>query len=86
MPLTDLRCAKKIVTELAMLDVLPPKADGGFLLRERALGVSVAKFQAATAGRLELPAEGRGTGNAGRIGRNFVFFPRRSAWPGYGSR
>ena len=84
LPLTDLRCAKKIVTELAVLDVLPPKADGGFLLR--APGVSVAQFQAATARRLELPAEGRGAGNAGRIGRNFVFFPRRSAWPGYGSR
>ena len=33
-------------------------AGGGFLLRERAPGVSVAQIQAATAGRLELPSTG----------------------------
>ena len=58
LPITGLRCVKKIVTELAVLDVLPPEAGGGFLLRERAPGVSVAQIQAATAGRLELPAGG----------------------------
>ena len=58
MPIAGLRCVKKIVTELAVLDVLPPEAGGGFLLREWAPGVSVAQFQAATAGRLELPAGG----------------------------
>ena len=55
LPITGLRCVKKIVTELAVLDVLPPEVGGGFLLRERAPGVSVAQIQAATAGRLEVP-------------------------------
>ncbi len=58
LPITGLGCVKKIVTELAVLDVLPPEAGGGFLLVERAPGVSVAQIQAATAGRLELPAGG----------------------------
>ena len=58
LPLTGLRCVKKIVTELAVLDVLPPEAGGGFLLRERAPGVSVEQIQAATAGRLEVSHDG----------------------------
>ena len=58
LPLTGLRCVKKIVTELAVLDVLPPEAGGGFLLVERAPGVSVEQIQAATAGRLEVSADG----------------------------
>ena len=58
LPITGLRCVKKIVTELAVLDVLPPEAGGGFRLLERAPGVSVAQIQAATAGRLEVPASG----------------------------
>ena len=52
LPLTGLRCVKKIVTELAVLDVTPD----GFVLRERAPGVSVAQIRAATAGRLVVPA------------------------------
>ena len=48
LPITGLRCVKKIVTELAVLDVTPD----GFVLRERAPGVSVAQIRAATAGRL----------------------------------
>ncbi|NML67768.1 CoA transferase subunit B [Hymenobacter sp. RP-2-7] len=51
LPLTGLRCVKKIVTELAVLDVTPD----GFVLRERAPGVSVAQIRAATAGRLVVP-------------------------------
>lgn len=40
---------KKIVTELAVLDVLP---EGGFRLLERAPGVSVEEIVKATAGKL----------------------------------
>ncbi|MBD2768138.1 CoA transferase subunit B [Hymenobacter sp. BT664] len=51
LPITGLRCVKKIVTELAVLDVTPD----GFVLRERAPGVSVAQIVAATAGQLVVP-------------------------------
>jgi 3-oxoacid CoA-transferase subunit B len=51
LPITGLRCVKKIVTELAVLDVTPD----GFVLRERAPGVSVAQIRAATAGCLVVP-------------------------------
>lgn len=49
LPLTGVNCVKKIVTEMAVLDILP---GGGFKLIERAPGVSVAEIQAATAGKL----------------------------------
>ena len=51
LPLTGVRCVKKIVTELAVLDITPD----GFVLRERAPGVSVEQIQSATAGRLVVP-------------------------------
>ena len=49
LPITGLRCIKRIVTELAVVDVLP---QGGFRLIERAPGVSVEEIKNATAGRM----------------------------------
>jgi acyl CoA:acetate/3-ketoacid CoA transferase beta subunit len=49
LPITGLRCVKKIVTELAVLDVLP---EGGFKLVETAPGVSIEQVIQATEGRL----------------------------------
>src|ERR1700740_994139 len=44
LPLTGINCVKKIVTELAVMEVLP---EGGFRLLERAPGVSVEEIQKA---------------------------------------
>lgn len=49
LPLTGLKCVKKIVTDMAVIDILP---EGGFKLIERAPGVSVEDIQRATAGKL----------------------------------
>ena len=54
LPLTGVRCIKKIVTELAVLDVVPGK---GFVLLERAPGVTVEDIRRATAGRLVVEGE-----------------------------
>ena len=54
LPLTGIRCVKKIVTELAVLSVLP---EGGFKLLERAPGVSIETIKNATLGRLYIEGE-----------------------------
>ncbi len=48
LPLTGVRCVKKIVSDLAVLEV----TDKGFILLERAPGVSVEDIQKATEGTL----------------------------------
>jgi 3-oxoacid CoA-transferase subunit B len=54
LPLTGVRCVKKIVTDLAVLDV----TEEGFLLLERAPGVSVDEIKRKTAGKLIIPSGG----------------------------
>lgn len=49
LPITGLRCIKKIVTELGVYDVVP---QGGFRLLERAPGISVDHIRKSTAGKL----------------------------------
>ena len=52
LPLTGVKCIKKVVTNLAVLDVLP---EGGFKLIERAPNVTVEEIKNATLGRLIIP-------------------------------
>ena len=54
LPLTGVNCVKKVVTNLAVLDILP---QGGFKLIERAPGVSVEQIINATSGKLIVEAE-----------------------------
>jgi 3-oxoacid CoA-transferase subunit B len=53
LPLTGVQCVRKIVTNLAVLEV----TEKGFLLLERAPGVSVEEIRSATKGRLVIPGE-----------------------------
>jgi 3-oxoacid CoA-transferase subunit B len=54
LPLTGVKCVKKIVTDLAVLAVDPER---GFILFERAPGVTVEEIQSKTAGRLVVEGE-----------------------------
>jgi len=49
LPLTGVRCVKKVVTELGVFDIIPGT---GFVLLERAPGISVEQIRNATAGKL----------------------------------
>jgi 3-oxoacid CoA-transferase subunit B len=53
LPLTGVQCVKKIVTDLAVLDV----TEDGFKLIERAPGVSVEEIKSKTAGKLIADAD-----------------------------
>ena len=48
LPLTGVKCVKKVVTELAVMEI----SDGAFRLLERAPGVSVEEIKSKTAGKL----------------------------------
>jgi len=49
LPLTGIRCIKKIVTELGVYEIVK---EGGFKLLERAPGITVDQIRKATAGKL----------------------------------
>ncbi|MGB6035930.1 MAG: CoA transferase subunit B [Cryomorphaceae bacterium] len=49
LPLTGVKCVKRIVTDLAVLDIDP---NGGFILKELASGVTVEEVQEKTEGKL----------------------------------
>jgi 3-oxoacid CoA-transferase subunit B len=53
LPLTGVKCVKKIVSDLAVLDV----TEKGFKLLERAPGVSVEEIRSKTAGKLIVDGE-----------------------------
>ena len=53
LPLTGVGCVKKVVTDLAVIDLVPE----GFLLREYAPGVSIEEIQKKTAGNIIISAD-----------------------------
>jgi 3-oxoacid CoA-transferase subunit B len=53
LPLTGKGCIKRVLTDLALLDI----EDGKFILRERAPGVSIQEIIDLTAGELLVPSE-----------------------------
>lgn len=53
LPLTGVKCVKKIVTELAVMEV----TEDGFVLLERAPGVTVEEIKSKTKGKLIIPGE-----------------------------
>ena len=55
LPLTGVRCVKRVVTELAVMDI----TSDGFLLLERAPGVTVDEIRSKTSGKLIVSGEVR---------------------------
>jgi 3-oxoacid CoA-transferase subunit B len=53
LPLTGVNCVKKIVTDIAVLDITPQ----GFRLLERAPGISIEEIKSKTAGKLIIGGE-----------------------------
>jgi 3-oxoacid CoA-transferase subunit B len=54
LPLTGIKCVKRIVTELGVYEIVP---EGGFKLLERTPGISVDEIKNATAGKLIIEGE-----------------------------
>jgi len=53
LPLTGVSCVRRIVTDIAVLDIIP----GGFKLLERAPGITVEEIKSKTAGKLIVEGE-----------------------------
>jgi 3-oxoacid CoA-transferase subunit B len=53
LPLTGVRCIKKVVSDLAVMDI----TDRGFKLLERAPGISIDEIKSKTAGKLIMEGE-----------------------------
>ena len=53
LPLTGIKCVKRVVTDLAVLDITP----NGFKLIERAPGITVDEIKSKTAGKLTVEGE-----------------------------
>ena len=51
LPLTGVKCVKRVVTDLAVLDIHP---EGGFILRELAPGITIEEVKEKTAGKLRV--------------------------------
>lgn len=54
LPITGIKCVKKIVSDLAVLEIYP---EGGFILKERAPRVSIEEIKSKTGGKLIIEGE-----------------------------